>query len=204
MFENVGSKVKALAVIVFFLGIIGSIICAIIIWASRIEGAFLRGLLTLALGCFGSWLGTVVTYAIGQAAESAETSEGRIKTLQDKIDQLQQSLKNSGGNAAGNTPQRRRSHREPAEDPIFMLQFRKMRNGGPVRNAVIPIRVRSFIVKNAEPINKQTYKAGKMRTSPGNGENRSFFALYLHQIPGPGKLIPGRERNSALHYSRNC
>ncbi len=104
MFENVGSKVKALAMAVCVLGIIGSIIGAIIIWASGLRGAFLRGLLTLALGCFGSWLGTLVTYAIGQAAESAETNEGRIKTLQDKIDQLQQSLKNSGGNAAGNTP----------------------------------------------------------------------------------------------------
>ena len=104
MFENVGSKVKALAVIVLFLGIISSIIGAIIIWASRIEGAFLRGLLTLALGCFGSWLGTVVTYAIGQAAESAETNEGRIKTLQDKIDQLQRGMNNTAQTGGSQAP----------------------------------------------------------------------------------------------------
>ena len=77
MFNNVGSKVKTLAKVVCWLGIIASVISGITLIAGgaqngNVGGGFLAGVLTIALGAFVSWLGSLPTYAIGEAAENAE------------------------------------------------------------------------------------------------------------------------------------
>ncbi len=70
MFENVGSKVKTLARVVCWIGIIGSIIGGIAIMAQG-ENLFLVGILSAVLGSFFSWIGSLSLYAIGEAAENS-------------------------------------------------------------------------------------------------------------------------------------
>ena len=70
MFENVGSKVKTLAKVVCWIGIIASVIGGI---AMATQGGMLIliGILTAALGAFFSWLGSLSLYAIGETAENS-------------------------------------------------------------------------------------------------------------------------------------
>lgn len=74
MFENIGGKIKALAKVICWIGIIASIIGAIAIWAAgdRWNPTFFPGLLILVAGCLGSWLGSFFTYGLGELIESTQ------------------------------------------------------------------------------------------------------------------------------------
>lgn len=83
MFENIGSKLQALAKVICWVGIIASVILGIVLISSG--GNFFLGLLYAVIGGLASWVGSWVTYAIGEIAERTEqisyqlskTSEGR-------------------------------------------------------------------------------------------------------------------------------
>lgn len=74
MFENIGGKIKALAKVICWIGIVASIIAAISVWAAgdRWNPTFLPGLLILVAGCLGSWLGSFFTYGLGELIESTQ------------------------------------------------------------------------------------------------------------------------------------
>ena len=90
MFNNVGRKVQILAKVVCWVGIILSVISGImlIVAGNRVtvdlssygisnngvqpQGGVLPGILTIIIGSLVSWLGSLATYAIGEAAEYAE------------------------------------------------------------------------------------------------------------------------------------
>lgn len=75
MFDNIGGKIKALAKVMCILGIIVSVIMAFVTWfgGSRYGAStFLPGLITLVVGCLGSWVGSFFTYGFGQLIESTE------------------------------------------------------------------------------------------------------------------------------------
>ena len=75
MFDNVGSKVKVLAVVGCILGIIGSVILGVI---AIFSGQLLLGIVYIVVGILISWLSSLTTYAIG---ESAENTESILNTL---------------------------------------------------------------------------------------------------------------------------
>ena len=61
MFNNIGGKVKGLAVVVCCLGIITAIIYAIVA----------KSFLTFIIGVLSSWIGCWSLYAIGEAADAS-------------------------------------------------------------------------------------------------------------------------------------
>ena len=75
MFDNIGSKVKGLAIFACVAGIIGSLIGAIVLWANGFVGA---GFGTLIGGCLFAWIGSWVIYCIGD-------TNVRITEMQEKI-----------------------------------------------------------------------------------------------------------------------
>lgn len=78
MFHNIGRKIKALAVIVCWFGIIGSFISGLLLIAND-EDAIGVGLAIMIGGIFVSWLGSFFTYGFGE--------------LIDKVDQIEQDIK---------------------------------------------------------------------------------------------------------------
>lgn len=70
MFENVGSKVKTLAKVVCWIGIVAFVIGGI---ATATQGGMfiLIGILSAVIGAFFSWLGSLSLYAIGETAENS-------------------------------------------------------------------------------------------------------------------------------------
>ena len=72
MFDNIGSKIKTLARIVCWLGIIISVISGLAIMVSNEETVFV-GTLIILLGSIGSWIGSFVLYGFGQLIENSDT-----------------------------------------------------------------------------------------------------------------------------------
>ena len=77
MFDNIGGKIKTLAMVICVIGIIASIICAIALWAqnSRYSLTIALGFGVLVGGCVGSWVGSFFMYGFGELIE--ETTRNR-------------------------------------------------------------------------------------------------------------------------------
>ena len=86
MFNNIGAKIKTLAKILCWIGIIGSVISGIVIivagsrnsYYSTPYGSFssgsavLAGILTMVLGSLLSWIGSFFAYGFGQLIENTD------------------------------------------------------------------------------------------------------------------------------------
>lgn len=67
MFDNPGSKLKGLALFIFFLIAISAGIAGIVF---MVNGSVFIGVLTIALGILGGWLSSIVFYTIGDTNEN--------------------------------------------------------------------------------------------------------------------------------------
>lgn len=79
MFDNIGEKIKTLAVVTTWVGIIASIVGGFVM---LVQGTF-EGLLVMVFGSLGAWIGSFVLYGFGQLitntdviAASAKGNEG--------------------------------------------------------------------------------------------------------------------------------
>ena len=75
MWYHIGRKLKALAKVICWLGIIGSVIGAIVLWSQNNgyrNPTILSGFLCLGLGCLGSWIGSWTLYGLGLVVEYVE------------------------------------------------------------------------------------------------------------------------------------
>lgn len=63
MFDNIGEKIKGLAIFATALGIILSIVFGIM---SIVNGSNLVGIVIMLGGCLGSWLGAFILYGFGE------------------------------------------------------------------------------------------------------------------------------------------
>lgn len=63
MFENIGSKIKTLAKVLCWIGIIASVITAIVLWADELVGI---GFIVLVGGSLLSWIGSFFAYGFGE------------------------------------------------------------------------------------------------------------------------------------------
>ena len=80
MFSNVGGKIKKLAVILCILGIIGSVVYAIICFtnSSRYQDLTLYGVLILVVGCLLSWISSFFVYGFGELIERTVSIDERL------------------------------------------------------------------------------------------------------------------------------
>ena len=87
MFENVGEKLKAIAITIFVIDIVAAAVSGIIAWVNVGALGFFLFLLILAGGLFIAWISALVPYAIGEAADKSE--------INSKLDKIMQSLQNN-------------------------------------------------------------------------------------------------------------
>ncbi len=94
MFDNIGGKIKTLAKVLCWIGIILSIILGIVAiiggasqssssygYSSRSSGAsVLGGILTMVLGSLGSWISSFFAYGFGQLIEDTEAIRRNTKS----------------------------------------------------------------------------------------------------------------------------
>lgn len=70
MFSNIGGKIKRLAMVICWIGIISSIISGIYFCAEVRHGEEI-GIPLLILGPFFSWIGSFIAYGLGELIECA-------------------------------------------------------------------------------------------------------------------------------------
>ncbi len=84
MFNNIGGKIKVLAKVLCWVGIILSVIMGIVMMASggnaryNLNGSYVSGsgvvvgILIIVIGCLGSWVGSFFAYGFGQLIENTD------------------------------------------------------------------------------------------------------------------------------------
>ena len=74
MFDNIGGKIKTLAVVICVIGMISSVIGGIVLWTqnSRYAPTILPGIIVIVAGCLGSWVGSFFTYGFGELIENTD------------------------------------------------------------------------------------------------------------------------------------
>ncbi len=87
MYDNIGSKIKIVAKVLCWLGIILTIIMAIILFVNGnyVPGAYISGVIYLIFGPLFSWIGSLFIYGFGELIERAKNIENKINVAsQDK------------------------------------------------------------------------------------------------------------------------
>ena len=79
VFDNIGRKIKTLAKVFCWLGIIESIIIAIIMISNYHAEIRKAGWIVLFAGPLFSWISSFALYALGEIAENSATQAGLIK-----------------------------------------------------------------------------------------------------------------------------
>ena len=67
MFKNIGKKIKGLAALVCWMGIISSAITAAGVWAAGYIG---YAILILIIGALASWISSFYAYALGEITDN--------------------------------------------------------------------------------------------------------------------------------------
>ena len=89
MFDNIGRKIKKVAVIIFFIGIACSTIISIVVSkeSENIGGALIC-ITMFAIGCLGSWLSVLTLYGFGELIEQTQLNNQMLKSImEDKKEQ---------------------------------------------------------------------------------------------------------------------
>ncbi len=71
MFDNIGNKIKILAEVICWIGIIGSIILGIVMMEFD-ESLIIAGLLVVPIGFLVSWISSFLLYGFGQLIENTD------------------------------------------------------------------------------------------------------------------------------------
>lgn len=81
MFNNIGKKIKVLAEVICWIGIIASIITAIWMFGQRTYYSNMdtEGALLLIFGPLSSWIGSWMLYAFGQLVENTDHINRKMK-----------------------------------------------------------------------------------------------------------------------------
>ena len=73
MFDNIGGKIKALAKVLCWIGIVLFVISGIVtMLQEQSDQAVLAGILTIIVGCLLSWIGSFFAYGFGQLIENTD------------------------------------------------------------------------------------------------------------------------------------
>lgn len=84
MFDNIGRKIKTLAKVLCWLGIIGSVIAAAVMINSRYTETQITGWIMFFAGPLVSWISSFTLYALGEITENSATQAILLKKLAQK------------------------------------------------------------------------------------------------------------------------
>ncbi len=96
MFDNIGDKIKALAVVTTVIGIVTSVISGLVLLFSDMV---LVGFLTMILGSLSAWVGSFVLYGFGELIEQQTNAAAFSAKI---VNLLSRDLPKNGVNSSSN------------------------------------------------------------------------------------------------------
>ena len=154
MFSDIGQKIKKLASICTYIGIIGSclggLICMIMGISAEEGGMFFVGLLVAAVGSLLAWIGSFLLYGFGELIDTNTMIVDLMKKQRNKnlIDA------NDIGTSTATTPSNTIDLSKYSSEALYLLAYKSKNNISPAEKACIADEVaeRGFIVdKNLIP-----------------------------------------------------
>lgn len=94
MFDNIGGKIKTLAHILCWVGIVSCLITGIALMVADSD-LLLAGLLTMIGGSLFSWVSSFVLYGFGQMIENSDTIIQQNQTICDTMKNVQSNVQSS-------------------------------------------------------------------------------------------------------------
>ena len=89
MFNNIGKKLKVVAVVFCWIGIIASVVYGIILINNYQE---VVGAVTIVVGALSSWIGSFALYGFGQLVENSDLQTERMWKVQTDMEKLTSEL----------------------------------------------------------------------------------------------------------------
>jgi hypothetical protein len=89
MFEDIGEKIKIVAVISFLLGVLASIIAAIVLFTQELVGI---GFLVLICGSIASWLSCIAFYGFGELIVATSCNNAALVEIHSKLYTLERNV----------------------------------------------------------------------------------------------------------------
>lgn len=83
MFSDIGSKIKALAAVISFLGIAASVICGGFVAKEQA----LYGVLIIIIGSLVSWLSCLTLYGLGQLIDNSDKIVEKLEEMSKNKDE---------------------------------------------------------------------------------------------------------------------
>lgn len=103
MFNNIGSKIKSLATVICWIGIIGSVIGGVALMCNDDEELIVIGIITALFGSLFSWIGCFFLYGFGQLVENSDIMVSKLGGVQRSMDvSAQVQLAAAGGKEDNN------------------------------------------------------------------------------------------------------
>ena len=94
MYENLGGKLKGLAIVEMILGVIASVVYGIITGVSLGASGWIVGIIIAVVGILVSYFFTLGLYAIGEIVENVEAVWSDISKIRSSLDKIDSSINN--------------------------------------------------------------------------------------------------------------
>lgn len=152
MYDNVGGKIKGIAQLVTWLGIIASIIGFIALAGD--EDTIVLAFVVLIIGCIGSWLSSLTIYGFGQLIENSDIIAGRtnIKKATEKTSNDKNTASDNKGVFQKAAPKRAQTFEElvgnarlPQETIYEVKKLKEMKDSGEISESECRKKVRKLI-----------------------------------------------------------
>ena len=132
MFEDIGKKIKGLALTVFWIETIGAFVTGMVLMLTS-EYLILSGLFVMFLGPLCAWLSTLVLYAFGELVDKTSQNEENSR----RILAILKNQKNSNPQPVTTTGSRPQI--KPASNPVesFLAKPDKFSEEEPVEAAIL-------------------------------------------------------------------
>ena len=98
-YDNIGGKIKGVAVFTFVLGAIVMVLAGISLMLLEVT---LLGILLIFIGPVFAWISSWLMYGFGQRIENSDISASQYKCKDEKHEENEEEKKNSGENAIKN------------------------------------------------------------------------------------------------------
>lgn len=221
MFDEIGFKIKTVAQVFTWIGIVGSVIWGFVVMGSNVDNAVLFGILIIAIGSLASWLGSLTLYGFGQlientdilvkrgceadkmSNESVDTKSGMpiyMQNVRNTVKQNQQSKENSNNS----TSQENEFSNATVQCPACFTVQRADRNACWNCGAKLPAR------ENATISNDSLSESKSTENRPVQEQKQKKVYVPQDHIPAPVSalkvkcLVCGEEQPSNREVCWTC
>ena len=104
MFDDVGNKIKNVASVICWLGIISSCLIGIILISNGVElnnsyytkgsgtALIVSGIILMVAGSIVSWIGSIMVYGFGELVANSKESREKLSRMEDKLGKVEEKL----------------------------------------------------------------------------------------------------------------